>query len=96
MTDTRLYALDELSADKLTVAPFSFPRRYEEGAADALEKRILRPASDRLPLANAVRYFLDGLSGGDRARFGTALALEVTRVLAACDAALHTRKETPV
>ncbi len=96
MTETRLYALDELAADKLTVSPFAFPRRYEPGVPETLERRVLRPSSDHPPLANAVRYFLDGLSGGDRARFGTALALEVTRVLAACDGLLRERKEMTI
>ena len=96
MTETRLYALDELATEKLTVAPFSFSRRYDEGAPDALKPQALRPASDRLPLASALLYFLDGLAGGDRARFGTALALEVTRVLAACESALRDDREITI
>ena len=96
MTETRLYALDEQAADKVTVTPFAFPRRYEKGAPEVRETQVLQPVSDRSPLANAILYFLDGLAGGDRARFGAALALEVTRVLAACDAALRERREITV
>ena len=94
MTERHLYALDEHAEERVTVTPFSFARRHEQGAPDASKRRVVPPASARLPLANAVTYFLDGLAGGDRSRFGTALALEVTRVLAACEAALRARKET--
>ena len=94
MTEQHLYALDEQAEERVAVTPFSFARRHEQGAPDASKRRVVPPASDRLPLTNAVTYFLDGLAGGDRSRFGTALALEVTRVLAACEAALRVRKET--
>jgi len=43
-----------------------------------------------------MRYFLDGLTaGGDRAYFGTGLALEVTRVLAQCEAEMREAAPQP-
>ena len=44
--------------------------------------------SDDLPLQRLIGNFLDGLAGGDRGRFGTALAVDVIRVLSQCEAAL--------
>lgn len=91
-TDARLYVLDDLAAEKLTVSPIRFSERYSQGIPEILERRAIPPPSAHLPLTSAVTYFMDGLEGGDRARFGTALALDVVRVLAACEAVMAQRK----
>jgi hypothetical protein len=49
----------------------------------------IRPVSTLTPMASMLSYFLDGLAGGDRRYFGTRLALHVTRVLAAAEAAMR-------
>jgi hypothetical protein len=86
-TDTRLFRGDALGPEPLTVAPFPFARRESDPNAAASDIRAV-PVPARLPMEQMVAEFVDGLAGGDRRRFGTALALDVVRVLARCDAAL--------
>lgn len=78
VTDRRLYVCDDLAAEKLTVSSMDADRRQPLPVGDE------RPA-----IAAMLTYFLDGLAGGDRRYFGTTLALEVTRVLDRCEAALR-------
>jgi len=54
--------------------------------ADPASRRALPVADQRPALASMLTYFLDGLAGGDRRYFGSELALQVTRVLADCEA----------
>jgi predicted dehydrogenase len=82
-TRTMLYHLDEFSVDALKAAPRS---GQIAGAGPAWETLIHAPVTP--PLTAMLTYFLDGLAGGDRSRFGTALSLEVVRVLAAAAAGL--------
>ena len=118
ITNSRLYLLDDLAAEPLTVASVRFPERYTEGVPEPpayapLQMRRPLPAfpsehsgkpgsgpgtiagtgpgTGMSTMAHVLTYFLDGLSGGDRSRFGAGLALEVTRVLAACEAAIAGR-----
>jgi len=93
VTDTRLYVLDDLASEPLTVSRIQFSERYTQGIPEVLEQHAL-PFAQELPLTNVVVYFMDGVSGGDRRRFGTALARDVVKVLAACEAAMAQR--TPV
>jgi len=88
-TDTRVYLLDEWARKPLSVSRADFPRRYVLRRPDALAPRPLPVGSRQPPLTNAVRYFIDGLRGGDRSRFGLGLAVEVVRVLARCEDALR-------
>lgn len=88
-TETRLYGLDELAPTPLTVAPIDFPRRYDGGLPELPMWSSLGQPSAQSPMAAMITYFLDGLAGGDRRRFGTHLALDVTRVLAACERLLQ-------
>jgi len=88
-TDTQLYVLDDLATEKLTVSPIDFSRREADGIADVLEKYPISSVSAHSPMENAVRYFLDGLAGGDRRYFNTELALDVVRLLAKCEEALR-------
>jgi hypothetical protein len=80
LTDTRRYVLDDTSSEPLTVMRLTSP---------AMKSVPIRPASTLTPMAGMVSYFLNGLAGGDRRYFGTRLALDVTRVLAAADAAMR-------
>ena len=91
VTETRLYALDELAAAPLSMARIDFPHRYDGGHSESLAWSAIGEPSMCTPLASMVTYFLDGLAGGDRRRFGTRLALDVTRVLATCERLLHAR-----
>jgi len=87
VTDRCLYVFDDLAREKLSESAL----KANGGKTDLPVWPVHRP----LPVADArpsmvamVTYFLDGLAGGDRGYFGSALALDVVRVLAACDAAL--------
>ncbi len=87
-TDTRLYLFDDQASDTLTVAPVAFAARYTDGIPDALEWSSLNTGPEHPSMVHVVTDFLDGLAGGDRSRFGAKLALEVTRVLSACEQAI--------
>ncbi len=94
ITDRHLYIMDDLASDPLTVASFHYPQRYEETEVELLKVAALKPVSTERPLTRMLAYFLNGLRGGDQRRFGTALAVEVVRVLTACEVAMHSsRKE---
>lgn len=77
VTDRRLYVFDDLAAEQLTVS-----------SRDAEGRQPLPVDDERSAMAAMLTYFLDGLAGGDRRYFGTALALDVTRVLTECDKVL--------
>ena len=87
-TDSRCYVLDDLAAHKLTAGPVQLAKRYTESISELLDHSPLTTGPEEPPMVHVVRYFLDGLAGGDRSRFGADLALEVTRVLAACERSL--------
>jgi len=80
VTRTRRYVLDDTARQPLTVTRLTSP---------AMKPVPIRSASTLTPMASMVSYFLDGLAGGDRTYFGTQLALDVIRVLAAADAAMR-------
>ncbi|MBI4353624.1 MAG: Gfo/Idh/MocA family oxidoreductase [Candidatus Omnitrophica bacterium] len=94
MTEHHLYLLESLSAETLTVADIDFSARYRQGIPEAPQWRAIR-VEPSPPLQNMLLYFLDGLAGGDRSRFGTALAVETVRVLAACEQAMQQRTAKP-
>jgi len=73
----------------LTVSPVRFSTRYSKGSGEMLEGSPIEFVQGPLPMARVITYFADGLSGGDRSRFGTALACDVVRLLAQCDAAMN-------
>lgn len=87
-TERHLYVLDDQASDPLTVSPIRFSARYRGGMPERLEPRVIPPASRLTPMESMLGYFLRGLAGGDRERFGTSMALEVIRLLAACESAL--------
>jgi UDP-2-acetamido-3-amino-2,3-dideoxy-glucuronate N-acetyltransferase len=93
LTERQLYLLDDLAADKLTVAAIEFSSRYRLGIPETPERRPI-PVDSSQPMHNMLSYFLDGLSGGDRSRFGTALAVEAVRVLATCAHIMRQRTMT--
>lgn len=80
VTGTRRYVLDDTASQPLTVMRLT---------STGMKPSSIRPASALTPMASMVSYFLNGLGGGDRTYFGTRLALQVTRVLAAADAAMR-------
>lgn len=87
-TDEQLYSFDDLAADKLTVSPFSFPKRYQGPVPSPLVREPIALSSATPPLTAAVLYFLDALQGGDRSLCEMRLTLELTRILARCEARL--------
>jgi hypothetical protein len=79
LTDTRMYVFDDAAADPLLVGTSDEPGRLEPVAS-------IRPGPT---LPRVLRYFLDGLAGGERGRFGLDLAVDVVRVLARADQAMR-------
>ena len=92
VTDAHLYWLDELSPDPLQVAACDRPAAAASGGPGW---RSLAAGSDMPPMTLMVRYFLDGLQGGDRRLFGTSLGRDVVRVLSQCQAALERGRTGP-
>jgi predicted dehydrogenase len=88
VTDRHLYVVDDLAAAPLTVAEIDYARRYDSAPSEPLTHHPLEVGSADPPLTRMLAYFLKGLRGGDRQRFGTALAVDVVRVLAACESAM--------
>ncbi len=88
-TDTRIYRADDSADPAAGVAPFAFAARSETGRAEPVEFSPLGPASSSPAMDRMLNYFLDGLAGGDRTKFGTGLATEVVRTLSACEPMLH-------
>jgi hypothetical protein len=89
LTDTRVYVFDDLAAEKLVVSsrgatsgnPNNFPV-WPQG-------RPLPLLLEESSMTVMLRYFLDGLTGGNRRYFGTALALRVIRLLDRCQGCLQ-------
>lgn len=92
-TTSRLYVWDDLASAKLTCAPMRFFDRY--GDDQRMEWEALRVHSGLPPLVHMLSYFLDGISGGDRALFGTEMAVQVMRLLHQCEAALRRSASAP-
>lgn len=88
VTDRHLYVIDDLAPAPLTVAAIDYARRYDSASAEPLTRQPLEVGSTDPPLTRMLAYFLEGLQGGDRGRFGAALAVDVVRVLAACETAM--------
>ncbi len=89
VTDQHLYTLDQLGTERLMVADMELESRYDGGAPDPLVRRAIPFKSLESPLERVVRYFAVGLQGGDRARFGTALACDVVKVLTRAEQAMR-------
>ncbi len=92
ITDVHAYFLDDTAAVPLTVGLMPFASRYAADRSETPERSAIPALTQRRPMEQMVSYFLDGLAGGDRQQFGTQLALEITRLLAACDAAMGVRQ----
>ena len=91
-TDRALYVWDDVGPSCLTMATIDFPRRYDGGWPEAVAGTPVEFAPAPQPMERLIRYFVEGLSGGDRRYFGTGMALAITRILTECDAAM--KKET--
>ncbi|MEE9276526.1 MAG: hypothetical protein V3V62_14570, partial [bacterium] len=83
-------ALDfnDLAADKLILHEGAPPPPSGEDPAPPPGAGRPAPVSDALPLTCAVEAFAAAIRGESREGLGLALAVEVVRVLTACDAAL--------
>lgn len=85
VTDQRCYLFDDLADEKLSVCPL-----------DAESRTVLAVDDQRPAMTAMLTYFLEGLAGGDRRYFGSALALQVTGVLAECERALSVYNRSAV
>ena len=94
ITDEHSYLLDDRAAVPLTVGSIPFSSRYAADRSNTPDRSAIPALTQRRPMEQMVSYFLDGLVGGDRQQFGTQLALEIARLLAACDAAMGVRQPT--
>ena len=79
----RLYLWDDLAVPPLAVS---------ESVGQSPSSRAIPLADSTPPMTRMITYFLDGLAGGDRSRFGTGAPLEVTRVLARAESAIQARQ----
>ena len=95
MTDTRFYVFNALAADRLTVRTIDFVNRYRRPTIDVVEASRVDLGSTQPALANLVSYFITGLEGGDRSRFGTQLSYDVVRVLSTCEDTLRVSRGQP-
>ena len=85
VTDRRLYLFDDVADQKLTAC-----------SLDGKEQEALAVTDAQPAMAAMLSYFLDGFAGGDRRYFGSALALQVTGVLAECEQALRVYNRSAV
>ncbi len=88
-TDERLFVWDDLAREPVTVQTIRFGPRYLDRSIETQQPRVAVPVMGQKPMEEMIRYFLEGLSGGDRTRFGTNFALDVVTVLAGCEEALQ-------
>lgn len=91
-TDHLRYLFDDTGPIKLTRAAIDWPARYTTGPADPGAGSPVAIADPARPMAVAVAAFVDGITGGPRDRFGTALACDVVRVLAAAQSHLQQKE----
>ncbi len=90
-TERRLYRWNAQGKVPLVWAPITFSRRTRGGIPEAPAWKAMRVEAVERPMRRMARCFLDGLHGRARDRFGTTLAVRVTRVLAACSRAMRHR-----
>ena len=83
-TETRLYRLNELSPE-----PLKTSRRLPQESRVGVEWQAVPAGPEVPPLTAMLTYFMDGLAGQDRRRFGGGLARDVVRVLAEGQSALE-------
>ncbi len=86
-TDSRVWIWNDVSEPTLTTASIAFDARNTGGLPRNVAEHVLE-VPPVTPMEAMLTYFIDGLHSGPRDRFGTALALSVTRLLAACDTSL--------
>ena len=90
LTDTKVYVFDDRASQKLMVAPREFSGEAFASRRQQLEWTPIGLPSQLTPMESFISYFLNGLTGGDRRRFGTDFAVEVIRLLARCGASTMT------
>ena len=91
VTERHIYVCDDSAPHRLLVAPIEFSQRVTGGMPDSLEWQPLPSDTALSPMAAMLTAFLDGIESDKCDRFGTGLAVEVVRVLAAAEAELgHT------
>ena len=94
-TDHRLYVWDEFAPEPLSLLPFDSAARAGADRPETLTRTPLVWTSAGSPMEHLLTSFVRGLSGGERRHFGTAMALEVTRWISACERAMDARRTHP-
>ena len=94
-TDHQMYHFNDGIEPTLTVSEVPFARRYDTPVPREPSSRAMPVPALPRPMVTVMTEFLDGLSGGDRSRFGAGLALAVVRVLGSCDAQLRQTSGDP-
>ena len=87
-TDRQLYWLDAAASGPAVTAEIAWAGSASTSPQELVWQDV-PAASSCSPMESMLHHFIDGVQGGDRSRFGTSLAVEVTRVLAACEQAMH-------
>lgn len=84
-TDRAVYVWQDQAEPRVSWTEFPWSHRYTEKAPAPDQAWISIPVTDPVtPLTSMLRYFTDGLAGGDRSYFGTDLACRVVEVLSRC------------
>lgn len=83
-TDQAVYVWDDLAEQRLAVAQAGLAGRYAARHDPTLQWTPILVESETPPLTNMLRYFVEGLEGGDRTYFGSRLASDVVHVLSQC------------
>ena len=84
-SDHHLLVLDDRSVQKLVEYQ---PRPDPLDGGAVLGPPAFLPVPDGMPLTRALEHFVEGISGGDRSRFGLELASDVVRTLDAAQVSM--------
>lgn len=82
--DHHILVLDDLAANKLVKFEVDFTSLYD--SSPTIDSGTALAAPDGMPLIHAVKYFVQGIRGGDLTGFGLDFACDVIRTI---DAAQH-------
>ena len=86
--ESMLFLEDDETGTSLSSYEVPFDERDRLPSSFRLAPAVAVPVSGERPLARQLKYFVDGLQGGDRQRFGLHLGVDVVRTLAQAQDAL--------
>jgi predicted dehydrogenase len=79
--DSVLLLRDDDTGSSLSSYDAPFDARFSLPSTFRLPPAVNLPISSERPLAREVKYFVEGVQGGDQGRFGLGLAVDVVRTL---------------